>query len=157
MCSKKAVNTVTRVGSGIVTGGLSEVSRATTGDKSALTQALNTPGNILTGGGPNGLGVAGVNAAAGLLGLNPPIPPDVPKPQDVASPDQPSTPDAPPTPNQPAPGQTTVAADIAKRRKKLSALQAGLISTMASGPAGVTTPALVSKPAATGVKLKLGQ
>lgn len=48
MC--KAASTIGRIGSGIVTGGLSEAARAGLGKDNIVSKVLQTPGTILTGG-----------------------------------------------------------------------------------------------------------
>lgn len=160
MCSapvvKQVVNTTARVVSGALTLGASEIIPK----KTVVGKLLSAPGNIVTGGGGTASGGI-IPAAAVGLGLvkpevpnlpPPPEPPAAPSPTDIGG-------EAPPTPGAPMPGTTTVDSLASKRKKRLSLLQQGLLSTIATSGAGLTNSANILTPVAGGStgKTLLGQ
>lgn len=151
MCSKPVVNTIARVTSGVLTLGGSEAARKIA-PNSVVSKILNTPGDIVTAGGGGGLVSAATGAATNAVV---PKPPDAPPPPAPPPPEE-STPGEQPKPGVLVPGSTSVESLQAKRRKKLSALQAGLASTIATTPSGLLGAPSLSNAAAGGLKLKLG-
>lgn len=147
-----------RIGAGIATLGGSEVLRAAN-NVPIISKAFNLPGNIVTGGGGTASGGIIPTAAVGLGLVKPDVPKPPPPPSDAAVPGPTDIGgEAPPTPGQPAPGTTTVDSLAAKRRRKLSLLQQGLLSTIATSGSGLSGSANVLSPVAGGTtKSLLGQ
>jgi hypothetical protein len=137
MCSKPAVSIVTRAVTAAATMGTSELAR--------LAPAKTVVGSLARA--PETLATATTTA----LGITKPEVPVIPPPSPTPEEGEP-----PPTPGQNAPGVTGVEGILAKRRRKLTALQSGLLSTIATSPLGLSGGATVSTPTAGGLKEKLG-
>lgn len=137
MCSAPIVRTAVRAATAVATFGTSEIARQipVIGDVARLPENL-------AGGVAIGLGAP--------TGIKTPSP-VAPTPTDTAGPM--------PTPG--SPGLTDVASNSAARRRRLSALRRGALSTIATSGSGLAGSPSLSTPAAgglsTGVKLKLGQ
>lgn len=143
MCSAKkfdkAVNVTSRVVSGVLTLGGSEIARNNLSSNNPINKILQTPGRIVTGSGA-------LQKTAAALGVTQPDP--VPTPEVPAPADPEATP-IPPTPSEQA---------AMLRRKRLAALRLGIASTIRTSGQGVAdVPSLMTPMAAGTGKTKLGQ
>lgn len=162
MCSAKAVkntvNTVSRVTSGVVTLGGSEIARNNLPSNNIVNKVLNAPGQIVSGGST----IPTVAVATGLVKPDVPDAPPMPDPA-APGPDGPGTNQDPPS-TITASDPTELAAQL--RRRRLAQLGRGIAATIASSAAGDTSTASLLSPTASGstpsvyaagMKAKLGQ
>jgi hypothetical protein len=136
MCSKSAVQTVTRVATGIATFGSSEAVRnSQIPGASTLAKlpenAAGTGADIVSPPRPTSPGQASSDAAGGAGA------------------------DQGPLPTASAPDVQTVAAQA--RRRRLAALRQGILSTIATSGQGVAGAPVLLTPSAVSGKTKLGQ
>jgi hypothetical protein len=137
MCSKSAVQTVTRVATAVSTFGSSEAARNVPGVGSIAKLPENVAGTV-----------------SNLV--SPPKPQAPTDPGAAAGADGQPSADQGPLPTASAADPTTLAAQA--RRRRLAALRQGIAQTVATSGQGVAGAPVLSTPAATsGLKTKLGQ
>ena len=157
MCSAPAVRTVVRAATAVMTMGTSEVARAIPGPVGDVARTgLGTIESVPVAAGT----LAGMKNTPGYLDPFSGIDRTISKANQVGGVVNVDSPQSDETagPGMPSPGATSIEGLIARRKRRLSALQAGLTSTIATSPTGLGGTPILSAPTAGGsnLKLKLG-